>query len=176
MFFVWLELVAIPGTGGLTVVVAGYTILTLALMAQFGRDPWRAYGETFSVWFRTLNRLSARGIAPAADPEADPDAIDATSIVRRPFASGLLEATWETPRIVLVAVATGSIIFDGGSQTVRLRDGVRGPRRSCPRRCFSSRSSASSPGPRWSWRGPSATGRSALACSRSRPATSSPTT
>ncbi len=39
-------------------------------------------------------------------------------MLRRPFASGLIIATWETPRIVLVALATGSIIFDGLSQTV----------------------------------------------------------
>ena len=147
LFFVWLELVAVPGVQTLTIVLAGYTILTLALMAQFGRDTWRASGEVFTVWFRTLNRLSAIGVAPAAGlagdpvgasddgasgdgpegdaeadpdggPEADPDAVDAGSVLRRPFASGLILATWETPRIVLVALGTGSIIFDGLSQTV----------------------------------------------------------
>jgi hypothetical protein len=38
--------------------------------------------------------------------------------MRRPFATGLLEARWSTPLIVLLALATGSIIFDGLSQTV----------------------------------------------------------
>ncbi len=109
VFIVWLELVAVPGADGLAVIVAGYTVVTLALMALFGRDPWRAQGDTFSVWFRTLNRLAATGAAPAPDGGA---------IVRRPFASGLVDARWEVPRIILVAVATGSIIFDGLSQTV----------------------------------------------------------
>ncbi|MEO5964566.1 MAG: hypothetical protein ABIR11_03805 [Candidatus Limnocylindrales bacterium] len=124
-FFVWLELVPAVSNGTLTVVLAGYTVLTLALMAQFGRDQWRAQGETFSVWFRLLNRLSAFGVVPAEDTatpeeleELDPDAVDARVLVRRPFASALLWAPWSPPRVVLVAFGTGSIIFDGLSQTV----------------------------------------------------------
>ena len=125
-FFIWLELVAVAGNATLTVVLAGYTLLTLALMAQFGRDQWRAQGETFAVWFRTLNRLAPLGVVAAAetlpegeDPgDVDPDAIDDATLVRRPFASGILDAQWTTPRIVLVAFGTGSILFDGLSQTV----------------------------------------------------------
>ncbi len=117
-FFVWLELAAVPGNAELTQVLAGYTLLTLALMAQYGRDTWRAAGETFAVWFRTLNRLAAIGVAPATATDADPDAVDGRAVLRRPFASGLLAGSWETPRIVLVALGTGSIIFDGLSQTV----------------------------------------------------------
>ena len=41
-----------------------------------------------------------------------------SAVLRRPFASGLLDATWEIPRVALVALATASIIFDGLSQTV----------------------------------------------------------
>lgn len=127
MFFIWLELVAVAGNSTLTVVLVGYTVLTVALMAQFGRDQWLAQGETFTVWFRTLNRLAIYGVVPAADTAAargvdpddeDPDATDATAVVRRPFISGLLDATWEIPRIALVAIGTASIIFDGLSQTV----------------------------------------------------------
>ena len=125
-FFIWLELVAVPGNATLTVVVAGYTLLTLAMMAQFGRDQWRAHGETFAVWFRTLNRLAPSGVAMAADTlpdgadpdEVDPDAVDAAVVVRRPFASGILDSTWSTPRIVLIALGAASILFDGLSQTV----------------------------------------------------------
>ncbi len=36
---------------------------------------------------------------------------------RRPFASGLLEGGWTTSDVVLVALGTGSILFDGLSQT-----------------------------------------------------------
>jgi hypothetical protein len=127
MFFIWLELVAVAGNSTLTVVLVGYTLLTLALMAQFGRDQWRAQGETFTVWFRTLNRVAIYGVVPAAQTAAargvsaddeDPDATDPSVVVRRPFASGLLEATWEIPRVALVALGTASIIFDGLSQTV----------------------------------------------------------
>ena len=115
-FFVWLELVAVTGTGTLTVVLLGYTLLTLAMMANFGRDAWRAQGETFTAWFRTLNLLAPVGIVE--DHGKGPDAIDPARVVRRPLAAGLLEASWSAPRIVLVAVGTGSIIFDSLSQTV----------------------------------------------------------
>jgi hypothetical protein len=131
-FFVWLELVLVPGTSALTLLLAGYTLLTLALMAQVGRDAWRAGGETFSVWFRTLNRLAPYGLATPADARAhrrdvragrpddalDPDAVDSTVVLRRAFATGLLDADWRPARIVLVALAVASIIFDGLSQTV----------------------------------------------------------
>jgi hypothetical protein len=125
-FFIWVELVAIAGNATLTVILAGYTLLTLALMAQFGRDQWREQGETFTVWFRTLNRLAPRGVVTATDtlPDGtdrntvDPDAVDPRVLVRRHFASAILEVSWTTPRIVLVAFGVGSILFDGLSQTV----------------------------------------------------------
>ena len=44
--------------------------------------------------------------------------MDAPAVIRRPFASGLLDAVWEIPRVALVAIGTASIIFDGLSQTV----------------------------------------------------------
>lgn len=107
VFFVWLELV---GNGGgptsLFIVLVGYTAFSLAMMAQFGRDAWLRNGETFSVWFRLLNRL-----APFALVD------DAGRVRRRPFASGLLEPGWTTTDVVIVAFATGSILFDGLSQT-----------------------------------------------------------
>ena len=107
LFFVWLELV---GDGGgpssLFVVLVGYTAFTLAMMAQFGRDSWRRNGETFSVWFRLLNRLAPFGLVD-----------DEGHVQRRPFASGLLLPGWTTADIMLVAIGTGSILYDGLSQT-----------------------------------------------------------
>ena len=123
-FFVWLELVLVPGTRELAVVLAGYTALTLVLMAQFGRDRWRAEGETFSVWFRTLNRLAPLGIARRGSASVAWDAargateIDPALVIRRPFASGLLYSPWTSGLVVLVAFGAASIIFDGLSQTV----------------------------------------------------------
>jgi hypothetical protein len=123
-FFVWLELVPAVSTQTLTVVMVGYTLLTLALMAQFGRDEWRAQGETFTVWFRTLNRLAPFGVVPAgrtASPdelEPEPDEVDVTVVERRPFATALLRGPWTMPLVALIAVGVASIIFDGISQTV----------------------------------------------------------
>jgi hypothetical protein len=107
VFFAWLELV---GDGGgpssLFIVLVGYTAFTLAMMAQFGRDAWRRDGETFSVWFGLLNRLAPLALADAGG-----------RIRRRPFASGLLEPGWRTADVLLIAIGTGSILYDGLSQT-----------------------------------------------------------
>lgn len=106
-FFVWLELV---GDGGgprsLFIVLVGYTAFSLAMMAQFGRRQWRREAETFSVWFGLLGRLAPFALVGDSD-----------RVRRRPFASGLLEAGWTREDIVIIAVGTGSILFDGLSQT-----------------------------------------------------------
>ena len=105
--FVWLELVdAGGGPSTLFVVLVGYTAFTLAMMAQFGRDTWRANGETFSVWFRLLGRLAPYGLAD-----------EAGRVRRRPFVSGLLEPGWVRSDAILIALGVGSILFDGLSQT-----------------------------------------------------------
>jgi hypothetical protein len=106
-FVVWLELV-LEGAPGRTLFIAvvGYTAVTLALMAQFGRDAWRANGETFSVWFRLLNRLAPVALAD-----------ETGRLRRRPFAAGLLEPGWSVADVVLVALAAGAILYDGLSQT-----------------------------------------------------------
>ena len=90
-------------------------------MAQFGRDQWRAQGETFTVWFRTLNRLAPLGVAaaPAAGPRTrtpTPSTRPSSSAARsRP---GCSARRGRSPRIALVAFGAASIIFDGLSQTV----------------------------------------------------------
>ena len=103
---VWIELVLEPGPDVLFVVLVGYTALTLAMMAQFGRDAWRANGEVFTVWFRMLGRLAAFALA-------DEDG----RVRRRGFAAGLLEPGWTMADVVIVALGVGSILFDGLKQT-----------------------------------------------------------
>jgi hypothetical protein len=106
-FVIWLEIVLKGGIGRtLFIVVVAYTAFTLAMMAQFGRDTWRANGEAFTVWFRLLNRLAPFGLAG-----------EEGRVRRRAFGSGLLEGGWRRADIVLIAFATGSILFDGLSQT-----------------------------------------------------------
>jgi hypothetical protein len=106
LMVIWLELVLQPGPAVLFVVVVGYTALTLAMMAQFGRDTWRSNAEIFTVWFRLLGR-----VAPFA-------LVDETGRVRRrPFASGLLEPGWRISDVVMIGLGVGSILFDGLSQT-----------------------------------------------------------
>jgi hypothetical protein len=103
---IWLELVLMAGPSVLFVILVGYTALTLAMMAQFGRDAWRSHAEIFTVWFRLLGRL-----APFALVD------EAGRIRRRPFASGLLEPGWRMSDVVMIGLGVGSILFDGLSQT-----------------------------------------------------------
>ncbi len=105
---VWLELVAFgAGSRTLALVIAGYTVFSLAMMAQYGRPTWSEHGEVFSVWFGLIGRLAPFARVPG----------DEAALRRRPFASGLLEGGWALPDIVLVGLGTGSILFDGLSQT-----------------------------------------------------------
>ncbi|MFN8622353.1 MAG: hypothetical protein U0869_16595 [Chloroflexota bacterium] len=108
-FFVWLELVSKTASGRpLGMVMLAYTAITVLAMAQFGRDEWRARGETFGVWFGTLGRLARYVVETDGDDGR---------VRRRPFGSGLVTRDWDPSLIVLVALGTGSIIFDGLSQT-----------------------------------------------------------
>jgi hypothetical protein len=107
--FVWLELVGrVEGGRPLGLVLIAYTLVTLAGMSYFGRDEWRRNGEVFSVWFGLLGRLAP--FALDGPPEEG-------RVRRRSFGSGLLEHRWAIDEVVLVALGTGSIIFDGLSQT-----------------------------------------------------------
>ena len=166
VFFVWLELAYLRADMGL--VVLGYTILTLAGMAVFGRDTWRDHVEVFSVWFGLLGRLAAlRPAGPLGSP-----------LVRRQhFPDGLLgqavgpRPSWRSWRSPLRA-----ILYDGLSQTELFYDlfglpgigALHGPPaagswRSSPRSRCGSHAASGRP-------------RSAPASCRSRSATSSPTT
>lgn len=122
-FFVWLELVAdVSGGRELGYVLIGYTLLTVAAMAWYGRDRWRRHGEVFSVWFGLLGRLAPYGLVGPRDTGG---------LRRRGFGNALAGAPWSTSLLVLLAIATGSVIWDGVSQTqpyydiVGERDGVK---------------------------------------------------
>ena len=106
---VWIELVArIDGGRTLGLLLVAYTLISVAGMSYFGRETWRRNAEIFSVWFGILGRLAP--FALEAEPEDG-------RVVKRSFASGLLLERWTVAELVLVALGTGSIIFDGLSQT-----------------------------------------------------------
>jgi hypothetical protein len=103
---IWVELVLMAGPSVLFVILVGYTALTLAMMAQFGRETWRSNAEIFTVWFRLLGRLAPYALVD-----------EAGRVRRRPFASGLLEPGWRRSDVVMIGLGVGSILFDGLSQT-----------------------------------------------------------
>jgi hypothetical protein len=106
---VWLELVAMgAGSRTLALVITGYSVFTLAMMAQYGRQTWSEHGEVFGVWFRLLGRL-----APFVTVADDEDG----RLRRRDVASGLLEGGAAPEDVVIIGLGAGSILFDGLSQT-----------------------------------------------------------
>ena len=108
-FFIWLELVArVEGGRTLGLVLIGYSLVSVAGMLYYGRETWRTRGEVFSVWFGFLGRLAPYELV--GRPE---DGL----VRRRPFAAGLRQGGWTTAQLALVTLGTGSIIFDGLSQT-----------------------------------------------------------
>jgi hypothetical protein len=117
--FVWLELVYTSARGGRTLALAVllYSAWTLLMMAQYGRETWRRNGDAFTVWFGILNRIAPFG--PADD--------EARTVRARPFGAGLVMARWLRTELILVAVATAAILYDGLSQTQRWFDLFRTP-------------------------------------------------
>lgn len=106
---VWFELAARVADGRpLGIVMLAYTVVTLAGMAQYGRDAWRANAEVFSVWLGLAGRLAL--FAAEGPPQEG-------RVRRQGFGAGLAAGVWTAPLVTVVAVATGSIIFDGLSQT-----------------------------------------------------------
>ena len=118
-FFVWLELGPRVASGrDLGCILTGYTIFTLGAMAWYGRNRWRAHGEVFSVWFSLLGRLANWG--PAGPPGQG-------RIRRRGFGSALSRTPWSASLLAVLALATGSVIWDGISQTRTYYDLVGEP-------------------------------------------------
>jgi hypothetical protein len=118
-FFVWLELASPFDTGReLGIVLVGYTLVTLGGMAWYGSARWRAHGEVFSIWLGLLGRLAPWGLeGPASEGR----------VRRRPFGSALGRSRWTVSLLVVVALATGSVIWDGLSQTQPYYDLVGDP-------------------------------------------------
>ncbi len=113
-FFVWLELVGRVGGGrDLGVVLIGYTLLALGGMAWYGKERWRAGGEVFSVWFGLLGRLAPYGLVGQRGQGR---------LQRRGFGSALTREAWSASLLSVVALATGSVIWDGISQTQPFHD------------------------------------------------------
>ena len=108
-FFVWLELSArIEDARGLGVVLGAYTLITLLGMAWYGKHRWRTHGEVFSVWLGLLGRLAPYGLLGRRRDG---------QVQRRPVGFALTHEPWSASLLTVIALAVGSVIWDGVSQT-----------------------------------------------------------
>ena len=87
----------------LAVLVALYTVVTLAAQARYGVERWSARGEAFSVYFNLLSRIA---------PFETRDRV----VGVRPLLGGLPRLTIVPGTIAFVAVMIGTVTFDGLSQ------------------------------------------------------------
>jgi len=118
-FFVWLELAARVGEGReLGIVLIGYSLVAVGGMTWYGRDRWRAHGEVFSVWFGVLGRLAPWALVGAPED---------SRFRRQGFGRGLMTQPWSRSLLVMVALATGAVIWDGISQTQPFYDNFGEP-------------------------------------------------
>ena len=119
--FAWLELVypapAVPAT--IACLTAGYSVLTWAGMALFGREIWLRHGEVFSVVFDTFARFAPTEARAGARPK----------LILRPFGAGLLDsppASLSMTAFVLLLLST--VLYDGLLSTPEwssIENGVR---------------------------------------------------
>jgi len=105
LVFAWLELVLQDGDLPRTVAIAtcAYSAVVFVGMAVFGVGPWIDRAEAFSAYFNLFSRMSPF--------ERRGDEIG----VRRPL-SGLAQLDPLPGTVALVAVAVGTVSFDGGSE------------------------------------------------------------
>ena len=105
LVFTWIELVSGWGEQPrtLAIVVALYTVATLAGQARYGVEPWTRRAEPFAVYFGLLARLSVferRGRVVGV----------------RPLLAGLPRLAVVPGTIAFVAVMIGTVTFDGLTQ------------------------------------------------------------
>src|SRR5262245_33405348 len=92
----------------LALAMLGYSALTWAGMAVFGRDEWLGRGELFSVYFDVLGRFAPLTVRSNPHPR----------LVARAFAVGLLrEQPVPTTMTVFVLLMLAAVPFDGLIET-----------------------------------------------------------
>ena len=103
--FTWIELVGgwadTPRT--LTNAIVGYTVVTFIAQAVWGVETWTRRGETFSVYFNLLSRISVF------------ETRDRVVGVRPPL-GGLPKLDTPPGTVAMVMVMIGTVTFDGLSQ------------------------------------------------------------
>lgn len=87
----------------------GYSLLTWAGMALFGRTQWLAHGEMFSIYFGILGRFAPLTLRHAGDARA---------LVLSPYGARLLERRPAPPwSQAFVLIMLASVTFDGFTET-----------------------------------------------------------
>jgi hypothetical protein len=105
LIFTWIELASGWGEhpARLAAAVSAYSLLTWAGMAYFGVETWTRRGETFSVYYNLLSRLSI------FEKRGD-------EVGRRPLLTGLPPLKRVPGTVAFILTMIGTVTFDGLSQ------------------------------------------------------------
>jgi hypothetical protein len=106
MAFIWIELFGGTRPLSLSLILLGYTILTLAAAWWWGRDAWFRHGEFFGVFFRLIAK-----VAPF-------EYVDGRVRFRQPFTGLLQESASHKSLLLFVLFMLSSTAFDGIKDTV----------------------------------------------------------
>jgi hypothetical protein len=111
LVFTWIELISGWGQEPrmLATAICGYSALTWLAMAVYGAEGWSARGETFSVYYNLLSRIS---------PFETRDRV----VGVRPPLGGLPRLDAQPGTVAFVLTMIGSVTFDGLSQGQVWRD------------------------------------------------------
>jgi hypothetical protein len=103
--FAWCELVYLQASVPRQVagLALGWSALSLAGMACFGRQVWQERADVFAIYFATLGRFAPLAAGP-----------DGRSVVLRPLGRGLVETGGLPPGLVAFVLAMlSTVLFDG---------------------------------------------------------------
>ena len=105
--FAWLEVVSDAGEvpADLSIIILGYSAITWAGMARYGRDVWLVNAEAFSVCFGLLARFAIT------------ESGDSKWRLRAPAVGLISEQPLSKPMVAFVVLLLATVSFDGIAET-----------------------------------------------------------
>lgn len=108
--FIWVELFGHTTPWSLSVILAGYTVLTLFCAWLFGIEAWFRQGEFFALFFRLVGLMAPVEYRPGAGRGVD-------FRLRLPLSGLLQRQPVDTSLVLFILFMLASTAFDGAHET-----------------------------------------------------------